>query len=213
MLKKIVAILLPVLIFGGGLYFYLHQKKDKLPQNIAIKAIPIDASFIIESRRTLPLWKNISQNSDIWKEFLDAPFFSELNSKINTLDSVIHENPDFGNALENNPLFISAHINGMNHFNYLFICAVSANSQAAVASALGSLKGSTSSNDMQYEEITIHSIKIDDKTSFYYAISNGIFISSFSPALIKESLRQLESGISLMNNTYFTKILNILLSK
>lgn len=209
MLKKIIAILIPVLIIGSiGVYFYHHQEKSEVPDNIAIKAIPIDASFVIESHKTLPLWKNISKNNDIWKELEETPFFSVLNNQLNALDSLIKENPDLENILENEPLFVSAHLNGMNHFNYLFVCSVPARYQSSLTTYLTSLKGNSPANNLQYEETTIHCVQIDEKTAFYYTVSNDIFIASFGPALIKEAMRQLESGISLMNDAYFTKVLN-----
>jgi CO dehydrogenase/acetyl-CoA synthase epsilon subunit len=208
MLKKIIAILLPVIIIVGGVYFYSHQKKTAIPENSAIKAIPIDASFIIESHKTLPLLKIVSQDCDIWKELADMPYFTDLNRQYKKLDSIVREHRGLGDILENEPLFISAHTNGMNHFNYLFICSVPPNLQSALSGYLDTVKGNTPSNNLQYEETTIHCIQLDDKNAFYYVIYNNIFISSFSPALIKESLRQLESGISLMNNAYFTKVLN-----
>lgn len=208
MLKKIVAILIPLIIIGGGVYFFIHQKKIMVPENSVIKAIPIDASFIIETHKTLPLLKIISQNCDIWKELTDMPYFIELNRQYKKLDSIAREHAELGDILENEPLFISAHTNGMNHFNYLFTCAVPANLQSTLSVFLGSLRGNTPSNNLQYEETTIHCIQLDDKNAFYYAIQDGIFISSFGPALVKESLRQIESGISLMNNAYFTKVLN-----
>jgi len=208
MLKKIIAILLPVLIIAGGIYFYVHQKKIAVPENGAIKAIPIDASFIIESHKTLPLLKIVSQNCDIWKELADMPYFADLNRQYKKLDSIVREHRGLGDILENEPLFISAHTNGMSHFNYLFICSVPSDLQSALSGFLDTVKGNTPTNNLQYEETTIHCIQLDDKNAFYYIINNGIFISSFSPALIKESLRQLESGISLMNNAYFTKVLN-----
>jgi len=210
MLKKIIAILLPILLLGGGVYLYFHLKKAEVPENSAIKAIPIDASFIFESRKTLPLWKTISQTSDIWKEFLETSCFNKLNGQLKTLDSIISENPEIGSMLETQPLFVSAHTNGMNRFNYLFVCSVpETTSQSGLSSFLGSMKGSSPADNLQYEETTIYCIKIDEKNSLYYTISNGIFIASYGPALIKESLRQLESGISLMQNAYFTKILNV----
>ena len=82
MLKKSIAILLPSLLVGVGIYLYFHFKKVEVPENSAIKAIPIDASFILESRKTLPLWKSISQNSDIWKELSDIPYFYNLNRQL-----------------------------------------------------------------------------------------------------------------------------------
>lgn len=66
MVKRIVAIVLLIVLLGGGVYIYFHLKRTEVPVNSAIKAIPIDASFIFESRKTLPLWKNISQTSNIW---------------------------------------------------------------------------------------------------------------------------------------------------
>jgi hypothetical protein len=209
MLKKIISILLLALLLGGGIYFYFHLKKVEVPPNSAIKAIPIDAAFILESRKTLPLWKTISQTSEVWKELLDIPYFNTLNGQLKTVDSIIRENPEIGTMLENQPLFVSAHANGMNRFNFLFVCSVPDEaSQSTLSSYLGSLKGNSPADNLQYEETTIHCVKIDEKNAFYYTIDNGIFIASFGPALIKESLRQLESGISLMQNAYFTKILN-----
>ena len=207
MLKKIIVILLPILIIGSGIYFYTHQKKIIVPENSAIKAIPIDASFIIESHKTLPLLKIISQNCDIWKELTDMPYFTDLNRQYKKLDSIVREHSELGDILENEPLFISAHTSGMNHFNYLFVCSVPSNLQSAIYGFLDSVKGNSPTNNLQYEETTIHCIQVNDKNAFYYAVSSGTFISSFSPALVKESLRQLESGISLMNNAYFTKVL------
>lgn len=209
MLKRSIAILLPVLLIVGSIYLYFHLKKAEVPENTAIKAIPIDASFIFESRKTLPLWKTLSQTSNTWKELLDVPYFSGLNRQCKTLDSVIRENPEIETILENHPLFVSAHTDGMNRFNYLFVCSVpETTSQSALTTYLYSLKDNSPEDNLQYEETTIHCLKMDEKKMFYYTFSNGIFIASFSPALVKESLRQLESGISLMNNAYFTKVLN-----
>ncbi len=209
MLKKIIAIVVIILVLGGGTYFYFHLKKNEVPASTAIKAIPIDASFIFESRKTLPLWKNISQSSEIWKDLQDIPYFTELNHQLKLLDSIVRDNPELGNILENQSLFVSAHTNGMNHFNYLFVCSLPAGtSQIPLSNFLDSLKGNSPVNDLHYEETTIHCLKIDEENNFYYTISNGMFIASYGSALIKESLRQLESGISLLNNPYFTKVLN-----
>jgi hypothetical protein len=143
------------------------------------------------------------------KELLDVPCFYKLDGQLKTLDSILRENPEIGTMLENQPMFISAHTSGMNRFNFLFVCSIpGTTAQSFLTNYLGSLKGNSPANNLQYEETTIHCIQIDEKDAFYYTISNGIFIASFGPALIKESLRQLESGISLMQNAYFTKILN-----
>jgi Protein of unknown function (DUF3352) len=210
MIKKLLSIFLIIVLLAGGAYYYLRGvKKTETVANGAIKAIPIDASFIFECRKTLPLWKNISHTSEIWNDLLEIPYYSQLNHQLNSIDSIIKENPGMANALEGEPLFISAHINGMNRFNYLFVCSIpNATQQSEVSSYLDSLKGTNSANDLQYEETTIHCVKINETNSFYYVIYNGIFISSFGPALIKESLRQLESGISLLNNSYFTRVLS-----
>ncbi len=212
MARKIISIVsIVILLCGCAYYLYRHRTKTETISNanVAIKAIPIDASFIFESRKTLPLWKNISQTNEIWSDLLETPYFAELNHQLNSLDSIIKDNPELGNALESQPLFISAHINGMNRFNFLFICSVVDEAlQSGLSGYLESVKQNNASGNLQYEETTIHCIKLDESNSFYYTIYNGIFISSYAPALIKESLRQLESGISLLNNAYFTKVLN-----
>ncbi len=207
--KKVIAALILILVLAGGIYFYLHIKKANAPANSAIKAIPIDASFIFESRKTLPLWKNISQTSDIWKDIISVPYFTTLNRQLKALDSIARENPAIASILENEPLFVSAHMNGMNEFNYLFVCALPETvSETTLSTYLNSLKENSPANEVPYEETTIHAIQVGDNNIFYYTIYNGIFISSFGSALVKESMRQLESGISLMSNAYFTKVLN-----
>ncbi|HSY76006.1 MAG TPA: hypothetical protein VK890_04070, partial [Bacteroidia bacterium] len=63
MKKRLAVLVTVVFLLGIILYEYLHLRKVETSVNIAITAIPIDASFVFESRKTYPLWKGISQDN------------------------------------------------------------------------------------------------------------------------------------------------------
>src|ERR1700679_2871370 len=99
MIKRIIAILVLILLLGGGTYVYFHFKITEVPINSAVKAIPIDASLVFEIRKTLPLWKSIANSSDIWQDLLEIPYFADLNGQLKSLDSIVRENPEIGSIL------------------------------------------------------------------------------------------------------------------
>src|SRR6185312_6163596 len=204
--KNILIIVFVLALMAGSIYEYFRLKKTDVPVSTAITAIPLDASFILECRRAYPLWKSVSQTSLLWHDLLGTESAAEFNHNVQFIDSLLGENPAVHSALEGNPLFISAHKNGIERFDYLFICSVpDASAQAAILPFMAS-QGSTSVTE--YEGTSMYTLKHAGNDDLFYAIStSGIFICSFQQALVKESLRQLESHISLMNNRYFTKVM------
>ncbi|MGP8216242.1 MAG: DUF3352 domain-containing protein [Bacteroidia bacterium] len=209
-MKKRLAVLVTVLVLlAAMLYEYLHLRKSEVLANTAIIAIPIDASFIFESRKTYPLWNGISQTNLIWKDMLGTESISELDRNIRYLDTLVGEDPKVHAIVESQPIFISAHKNGMEHFDYLFVCAIpNTREEEGLHSYMETLSKKGSITQSQYDGIIEYCLKQPGKNDFYYAVHKGIFIGSLKSELVQESLRQMESGISLMDNTQFTKVFN-----
>jgi hypothetical protein len=207
-IKKIAVVLILILLIGGAGYEYFHLKKQEVPVSNAITAIPINASFIFESRKTFPLWKTISQTSLMWQDLLGTEDFAELNHNFQFLDSLTSDNAGIHALLEENPLFISAHINGQEHLDYLFCGSVGgASEQAVVLPYMQTLGAKGQMTQMDYEGATIYCLKRQGWSDFYYSFQNDIFIASLQITLVQQSLRQLQSHISLLGNKYFTKVL------
>lgn len=204
--KNILLVIFLLALLMGSIYEYFHLKKTEVPVSMAITAIPIDASYIMECRRVFPLWKSVSQTNLIWQDLTGTESADKLNHNLLFLDTLLGDNDNIHGVLENAPLFISAHQNGLHDFDYLFICSVpGAGMQSSLLSFIAS-QGNTSI--IQYEGTNVYTLTYKGGERLTYSISHdGIFICSLQSALVKESLRQLQSHISLMNNRYFTKVL------
>jgi len=209
-MKKRISILIVVLfLMAGVVYEFMHLRKEEVPVNTAITAIPIDASFVFESRKNYPLWKGISKTNLIWKDMLATDWVNDLNSNIQYLDTLMSGDPRVHSIAEVEPIFISAHKNGQEHFDYLFICSMpNAADEAALDIYMQKLGQKGSITQSQYDGIAEYCLKQPGRSDFYYAVNKGIFIGSLKSELVQESLRQMESGISLMNNSHFMKVLN-----
>jgi len=205
-IKNTAIVLLVLALMAGSIYEYFRLKKTDVPVSTAITAIPIDASFILECMQVYPLWKTVSQTSLMWQDMLGTESVAEFNRNMQYLDSLLGMNVKVHNALESNPVFISAHKSGIEHFDYLYVCQLpNTNVQTELLAFIASQGKVTG---MEYEGTTIYSLPRGNG-EFSYAISTtGIFICSFQADLVKESLRQMQAHISLMDNKYFTKVLN-----
>jgi hypothetical protein len=204
--KNIAIVILVLALMAGSIYEYFRLKKTEVPVSTAIAAIPIDASFVLECKQVYPFWKSVSQTSLIWQDLLGTETLGELNHNLAYLDSLLGTNVKVHTALEGNPFFISAHKNGMEHFDYLFICSLP--DAAVQPNLLTFLASQGQVSQEEYEGTTVYTLKHGNNELTYAISINGIFICSFQLALVKESLRQLQSHISLLNNRYFTKVLN-----
>jgi hypothetical protein len=209
MIKRISIIVIVLGVLAGVIYEYLHLRKKELPVSTAITAIPIDASFIFESRDTYPLWKGVSGNSLIWKDLLSTEAVTQLNHSLQYLDSIIGEDSKMHGIVETEPIFVSAQLNGMDHYDFLFVCSIPV--QGGEEGLNGFMQGlgkKGSLTQIQYDGINVYNLKQPGRSDFSYAIHSGIFIGSLNEALVQESLRQMESGISLLNSVHFKKVLD-----
>lgn len=208
-MKKRLAILVTVIfLLAGIVYEYMHLHKEQAPANAAITAIPIDASFIFEGCKNFPLWNGISKENSIWKDLLGTEPVSELDRDMKYLDSAISIDPKVRAIAEDEPIFISAHKNGMEHFDYLFTCLISnAKEEEELHSFMEGLGKNGSFTQSEYDGIIEYCLKMPGKSNFYYSVNKGIFIGSLVSELVQESLRQMESGILLMDNSHFRKVL------
>ncbi len=209
-MKKRLSVLIGVFfLLAGVVYEYLHLRKVEVSVNTAITAIPIDASFVFESRKNYPLWKGVSQTNLIWKDLLGTESVDELNHSIQFLDSLVGADPKVHAIAESQPIFISAHKNGMEHFDFLFICSIpNATDEEGLHTYIEKLGQKGSVSQSQYDGIIEYCLKQPGKADFFYAVNKGIFIGSLKSELVQESLRQMESGISLLDNGHFNKVLN-----
>lgn len=186
--RTIVFVAVTAAFVAGGIYAYFYIRKVKTPVSEAVNAIPANACFIFESRQAQLMWKKLSETSIMWEDLLGTRFFGKLNRSASFLDSALLTHPKIAGMLRDRSLFLSAHPAGEGQYDYLYLCSLP---------------------DVTWQEEVesfVKKLQPGGKETLSCAFSKGIFIASFNPKLVDESLRQLASGGGLMNDKGFTAV-------
>lgn len=209
MWKKIVFGILIAALIAGGIYWFTYTKELRTPVSEAINAIPGDAAFIFESKQSKNSWKKLSQTSILWRELLGTKTFSKMDFQANYIDSLISTEPSVSRLLENHSLFVSAHISGASTFDFLYVYSLpNLTYQSPLNDFLKRMSRAALPATKEYSDtdiITIYSRKASND-SMSYAFLNGILMMSSKPTLVEDAIRQLKSGVSLMLDKNFSKI-------
>lgn len=209
MVKKIFYILSGLLILSVIAFEYFRTETSEIQKDNAITAVPLNASFIIECTKPVNKWNEIISDNLILKDIKQIVSVSKFVSDINYLDSLIAGNNKINNIINRNNLYISGHKTGMNDFGFLFVCSIPLKEdQVFLSNFIDTVSHFKTLTRNEYGGVVIYGISQPNKSDFYYTIDKGIFIASLNNDLIKESIRQLGSGISLLNNKVFIKVLN-----
>ena len=88
MLKKLFIGLLIAIIIGAGFVSYLLYQKLNVTKSKAIKAIPENASLIIESNDFSLVWNKLTNSTAYWRTLSGVNFVVELNTNTKFLDSL-----------------------------------------------------------------------------------------------------------------------------
>lgn len=209
MWKKIILGIFVSLLFAGGIYWFTYTKEIRTPVSECINAIPSNASLIFESKQVKNTWKKLAQTNIIWEELLGIKSFANLNRQIHAIDSLIELNQDITKLLDNQSLFISAHISGANTFDFLYVYSLpNLTYQATVEDFIKKNSGYSKPTQRDYDDVAIFTIHPQPKDSLSFAFLKGILMMSTKQNLVEDAIRQLKSGISLAKDKNFSKVIN-----
>ena len=192
----------------AGVFFILNNNKQ-YKGNDAIKGIPVDAAVIIRISDIASLSDLILKNIDYSKELTKFSLSAKVYSLAKQLDSLDIFTESAFEKLKQKPLFTSFHIQGRDKVQTLL--ATSSNNKSEENSITDWIKSLTdkgfSVQQKTYDAATIFSIK-NPKSSktFYISTFQGVILGSFSNLLVENAIRQLQSEISLLSNSAFSKV-------
>lgn len=210
MWKKIVLGIVAAALIAGGIYWFTYTKELHTPVSDAINAIPGNAALIFESKQARTAWKKLSKTSVLWQELLGTKTFSRLNAQAHYIDSLILSDAAVSKLLDNHSLFISAHVSGATTFDFLYVYSLpNLTYQSQVKDFFKKINKNSEPVSRTYAGADIRTIysATDYKDSLSYAFSEGILMMSSKPMLVEEAVRQLKSGVSLMKDKNFRKII------
>lgn len=180
-------------------YFYLRNFKSA--GGDPVNAIPADAAFVMVIDPAIFELNEFSKAS-YWKLLRKAPAFNELVRHINTIDSLTESNESFNSFYSSSPWYISAHVTGAGSFDFLLLkSSGNGESDPSLSTVMRELAGEENEpEERNYDGITISEISLSNNRQFTYAVSKGVYISSFTPFLVEDALRQLKVGKPLTKN-------------
>lgn len=104
-------------LIAYGLYTYFLAPSDNFR---SIYLVPKDAVYIIQTNEPIKSWKKVS-SSKIWQHMQQQPYFAELTSSANSLDSTIRNNEQLFDILGSRSITVSAHVYAPRKYDFLFI--------------------------------------------------------------------------------------------
>lgn len=182
-----------VLASVGAYLFYQHWYKEDTVDTWAF--VPESAVMVYETDRILPVWQDISA-SPLWKNLSAIPAYDSIGQYINQLDS-LHDLQDF---FAGRQVLIGVHVVARDAFDFSYFFKLS---NSREYSALKKTLDQFSSKPyIRAETRTYNSFKINElineKTGrrFSYIVHHNIFAGSFTPFLIEDIVRNIDTGFS-----------------
>ena len=201
-MRNILITFFVLVILGAGVVGYLFYKQLKSPSSKAINAIPSNAAIIMESNDFQKAWQSLEKTTSFWRTLSDIGFIKALNDQTTCLDSILSAEGQVSALVKGRPAFISAHLTGANDYDFLFLIGLENISQiSTIDDVFIRASRDLTVEKRLYDKVTISDISLGEGRTFSYTLSKGILIGSFSPMLVEDAIRQLNSGNSLIDKT------------
>ncbi len=208
MFKKLFAIFISLLLVSVLIYGYIYLSNFKnYKNNQAIKAIPADASLILQIQKPNKFGNQIINSIKYKKALSSFNYFNNFiqNLQIYRNDSLLKN--ESIEILKNRSLTISFHIIGKDNFHPLFIYSLNNKAeQIKLISFLEEEKTTWDINKRNYNTHDIYSIGLKQGIKIYASFYRGLLVISNSSIIVENSLRQLRSEFSLLNDKTFSKL-------
>jgi hypothetical protein len=191
MLKVIGISILILIAFGAFRFASFYMTSGRAVQQIYL--IPKDAIFIIQSNNPVEDWKQFSR-SEPWNCLKQAPSFADITRKVESLDSILHENKKLLSFVGKRDLMISAHKVRTGVWDVLYVLDLQKISEVESLKEMVEQVYSLMNFKVTYrkcQDIDIVELK-DVKTGeiLYTAFVDNHYIASYSSRLVEASINE-----------------------
>lgn len=179
-------------VIGYGIYFFFFKKNNKAE---ALKLIPANAIYIIETDEPIKSWKQIS-GSNIWKHMQTQPYFAELTASANSLDSLIRTNEKVFDILGSRKVIVSSHVYAPKMYDHLFIVDLQ---EASRLNFLQEYITKFPSKDYKiseskYKDVTVLQLKeIKTGSILYLSFVDNLVVCSYNEKIFQSSIDEIQN--------------------
>ncbi len=204
-IKKILSIIISIIaLLSLIIVSVIIYQKMKIPSKRAIEAIPLEASMILKINNPKAIWDEEISTTDFWTEIRLIERYYDLDNQIHSLDSLIHTDVVTAKVVAENPLYISFHLNKDSQFSMLFLVEIPKEFSNSIGKFLSSIAKSHLLNETMQKDVNIFSNTKEKGYSFYSY--KGVFACSNDMDLLKKSANQIQSKLSLLNDSIYARI-------
>ncbi|MHC1703409.1 MAG: hypothetical protein AB9846_05825 [Tenuifilaceae bacterium] len=207
LITTIILILLAVSLCSVALYYWLGNRKMVVSE--AIQAIPIDASFLLKINDYHRLTSTLSNDNLVWKTLKTINAVEFTDNVIAFIDTLSMRSGAFNSLISSGNIYVSGHTLGKDDLEFLVSVKIPDNiSKSDILNLSKSyLRQGIDFKEYDYNNISIASISDTlNRVNLFYTYFQGLIVCSSSRILIESSVRQLESQVSLLNNSGFLAI-------
>jgi hypothetical protein len=213
MFKRMILIFLVAgaLVFLTAGYFYM--RRILITGTDPISAVAPDAAVIVRSGSITGFLSAIRNNQDLWSETGAVLNSHDLETRVSFLDSVFNHNPQAAQLAAGKGIIFSMHPAGRDNYQAVFYSGLSSYREIkAYNQVMHEMIGNQAViSERIYDRVKVYDASFNKSTgkqNITWAISDGVFILSYSPVLVENSIRQLFSGKSLLEDEGFNKVLS-----
>ena len=207
MLKKILTIASLIIIIAAGFFGYRYIKSQRIPDFNMLKAIPLDASFIIDSENFIDKMNTLSKNNKIYQELNQLKKVTHFNDDLTYLLKNYHENKFLNELINDNRVILSAHQSGKENIAFLFLLKMNTLRDKKIilqhVNKLLSQKGEIKKRE--YNNTLVYQIQLQER-ALYFSFNHGVLMFSPSSILLEAALRQSEVNESILSDKGFKTI-------
>ncbi|MCC7301230.1 MAG: hypothetical protein IT233_01175 [Bacteroidia bacterium] len=208
MFRKILTVLIIVAGAAGLWYAYDYYQRARTPVREAMDCIPGDALFILESRRSVSTLEKLLTANQMWEELRHIGAMDTLSSLLYHIDSCAGPRLTEEEWLTDRPFYLSLHLRAEGTAALLFAWALpELSDEPALEELLGSYGTALKEETEGFGGAVIRAIRFNnDKRDFFFSIHEGVFLASYSRALVNEAILHSETGLPLKDDNAFSRV-------
>lgn len=195
--KSIVITAIGIVILGVLGYFAYRYVFLKEEVNI-FSLVPDSALLVYESSNISEDWQNL-QGKELWETLRSIPSLSQVEEDVALLDTLATEAPNISKFFHNRPFLMSMHAVSKDQFDFLYVVEIDQDDFSIVNKGLKYLKESWEAREQKrvFNGLDIYELREANTTRiFTYIIENGHLIGSFSPLLVEDAIRNINSDFA-----------------
>lgn len=184
MKRRLFLLIVVTVILAGSVWLLVFRKAGMYTVR---QAVPQHAVFVVETPSFNRIRDQLFQNK-IWTFLKEYPYFEDYHTYLNLADSLCETYPVLRKWLTDRPFAVSCHFTGGGDCDYLYVCDLG---KLNVVKVVENIAGSILEEGKVIRRGAVTEVIIGN-SHWYYAIKANLLLASFSPELVRESLKSCE---------------------